>query len=90
MGEEDFTTVADDGVFYESEAEELLAKRGILVVHSGSAKYIRFVNVENESTLIKTDTLNSSWNIYLFIPSKLPLNADMTMMEQEYQSYFTR
>jgi len=88
MGEENFRIGADDFLYYMSQSTEYLEKQGIKVIDSKSNKYLNFVLSDKSSKLIKLDTVPELWGIYLFDPSRQPHHADLTVIDQEVDSYY--
>ncbi len=51
-------------------------------------KFIKFVKSDNTATVIKIDSLQTYWGLYLFTPSKSPEEADMTDIRTSYTKYY--
>lgn len=85
---EDGETVADDESFYTFIADSVLESHRLPIINAQGYKYVKFIQTNRKITLIKTDTLVQIHTIYLFDPSKAPVNADMASMQEEYDQYF--
>lgn len=88
VGEENFRAGMDDYIYSINTSVEYLQKQGLTVIDAKNKKYIKFVFAEVQTQLIKLDTLEELWGIYLFEPRRKPLYVDMTMIEEEYKNYF--
>lgn len=88
VGEEDFRAGADDYIYYMNTSAEYLQKQGIPVLDAKNRKYLKFVMADRKVQLIKLDTLQELWGIYLFDPMKKPHYADIIDMETDYKNYF--
>ncbi|NCD69151.1 hypothetical protein [Mucilaginibacter agri] len=88
LGEDDFYAAADDNVYYMSTAEDYLNKHKIKVEHIGDQKFVKFIQSNNSSTLVKVDTLTSIWSLYLFKPTKDPMDLSPVEIEELYKLYF--
>jgi hypothetical protein len=58
------------------------------VLDAKNKKYLKFVLADKRVQLIKLDTLEELWGMYLFDPKKKAYAADMTIIEDEYKSYY--
>lgn len=88
VGEEDFMTGADDFLFYMNKSHEFLEKQKLKLLDIKDRKFVKFIKEDKSSISIKVDTLPALWNVYLFDPSKAPINIDMTMIEEQYKNYY--
>lgn len=88
VGEADFRAGADDYIYYINTSAEYLEKQGLPVLDAKNKKYLRFVLGDRKTQVIKLDTLEELWGMYLFDPKKKPCAADITMIEDEYKSYY--
>jgi len=88
VGEADFRAGADDYIYYVNTSVEYLEKRGLPVLDAKNKKYLKFVLTDKQHQVIKLDTLEELWGIYLFAPKKSVYAADMTIIEDEYKSYY--
>ncbi|HWR33942.1 MAG TPA: hypothetical protein VN451_10460 [Chitinophagaceae bacterium] len=88
VGEKDFETVADDWSFYMNSTSEYLQTTTTPVENASDKKVLKFVKTDKSITLVRLDTLSNYWGVYLFTPAKEPKYADLTMMQDEYKSYF--
>jgi hypothetical protein len=88
VGEADFRAGADDYIYYVNTSTEYLEKEGLAVLDAKNKKYLKFVLVDKGVQVIKMDTLEELWGMYLFDPKKKAYAADMTIIEDEYKNYF--
>jgi len=88
IGEADFRAGADDYIYYVNTSVEYLEKKGLPVLDAKNKKYLKFVLTDKQDQVIKLDTLEELWGIYLFDPKKSVYAADMTIIEDEYKSYY--
>jgi hypothetical protein len=87
-GEADFRAGADDYMYYIHISVDYLEKQGLPVMDSKNKKYLRFVMADNKEKLVRLDTLQDLWGLYLFDPKKNPYNADIIQIEEEYKIYY--
>jgi hypothetical protein len=88
VSEADFRAGADDYIYYVNTSAEYLEKEGLPVLDAKNKKYLKFVLADNRVQVIKLDTLEELWGMYLFDPKKKAYAADMTIIEDEYKNYF--
>lgn len=88
VGEADFRAGADDYIYYINTSVEYLEKEGLRVFDAKNKNYLKFVLADKRVQVIKLDTLQELWGIYLFDPKKKPYVADITIIEDEYKSYY--
>lgn len=88
VGEEAFYIGADDYLFYLNETYKYLEKKNLPVLLSQNKKYLKFVGNDSKATLIKLDTLPELWGVFFFDNTKAPQQIDLTMIEEEYKSYY--
>jgi hypothetical protein len=88
VGEEEFRAGADDYIYYINTSVDYLEKQYLSVINAKDRKYISFITADKRSQLIKLDTLEELWGIYLFDPNKKPYHSDLTIIEEEYKEYF--
>jgi|GEM_PF-1208143 len=86
--EEGFATTANDYLYYMATAQEFLDSVKVPVVDVSNEKFIRFTANNKKGQLIEVSKLPELWSIYLFEPGKKAKQVDMTMVEEEYGSYF--
>ena len=87
---EDFYAGADDYIYYMHTAREFLDTSGIPLLYTTGKNYIRFVRSDGSSNTISLQKLPELWSIYFFHPGKKEKRVDMTMIEEEYHSYFNK
>ena len=88
VGEADFRAGADDYIYYVNVSAEYLEKQGLPVFDAKGRKYLKFVFADKQIQMVKLDTLKELWGMYLFEPGKKVYSADITMIEEEYKSYY--
>jgi hypothetical protein len=88
VGESDFREGMDDYIYYINISTEYLEKQGLRIIDAKNKKYLRFVMTDKKEKLIKLDTLEELWGIYLFDPKKKPHYADIIEIEEDYKKYF--
>ena len=86
--EEEFYTAADDNIYYMSQARHFTDSLKLNAVDVIGQKFIKFICQDGTSVIIKKDTLQSLWGVYLFDPGKKPMEADMMNIGADYKSYF--
>ena len=87
VGETDFRIGMDDYIYSVNTSVEFLQKQGLPVFDAKSKKYLKFVSPGKEAQIVRPDTLQELWGMYLFDPKKKPLAVDMTVIEDEYKNY---
>ena len=88
VGEADFRAGADDYIYYVNTSAEYLEKKDLPVLDTKNKKYLKFILADKQVQVIKLDTLEELWGMYLFDPKKKAYAADMTIIEDEYKSYY--
>ena len=88
LGEEMFQAGYDDYAYYMNECYGFFEKHHLPVIETRGSKYISFTGNKVDRAVVRTDTLEDLYNIYLFDPSGAPYLADMIMIEDEYAHYF--
>jgi len=86
--EEGFATTTNDYLYYMATAQEFLDNVKVPIVDVSKEKFIRFANNNKKGQLVEVSKLPELWSIYFFEPGKKAKQADMTMIEEEYGSYF--
>jgi hypothetical protein len=87
-GDEGFYTVSDDELYYSSNANSFLESRKLPVISADGHKYLKFIQKNTASKLIKIDTLTFLHTLYFFDPSKPPHDVDETDIENEYKEFY--
>ena len=90
VGETDFRIGMDDYIYSVNTSVEFLQKQGLPVLDAKNRKYLKFVSADKKFQLIKLDTLQELWGMYLFDPDKKPHYADITGIEEDYKTYYSR
>lgn len=88
--EAEFRMGMDDYLYSMHESWEYLESTGLKVIDAKDKRYILFQLSNGTSQLIKLDTLDELWGIYLFDPAKPPLLADISFIEPDFESYFKK
>ena len=88
VGEENFRAGMGDYIYSINISVEYLETQKLPVFDAFGKKYLKFVGSDKQSVIIKLDTLEDLWGIYLFDPKQKPYYADINMMEEEYAKYF--
>ena len=88
VGEADFRAGMDDYIYYINVSAEYLEKLGLPVFDAKNKKYLKFVMADKKAKLVRLDTLEELWGMYLFDPKKKPLYADIIDIEEDYKSYY--
>ena len=78
----------DDYLYYMHVSRDYLEKQKLPVIDVRGKKYLSFVRADGDTKIIKMDTLQDLWGIYLFDPGKDPLYADIIEIEADYKKYF--
>jgi hypothetical protein len=89
LGDHDFQIGLDDYAYYAQEAFNYFEKNNIPFKEARGKSFIRFVNENGATQIIRVDSLEELWTIWLFQPGKEARRADMTDIEQECRQYFT-
>jgi hypothetical protein len=88
VGAADFRAGADDYIYYVNTSAEYLEKQGLPVLDAKNKKYLKFILADGKIRVIRLDTLEELWGVYLFDPKKQPFAADISMIEEEYKKYY--
>ena len=88
VGERDFRAGADDYIYYINISAKYLEKQGLIVMDAKGKKYLKFVKSDKKEQVVRLDTLNDLWGMYLFEPQKKPHYADIIEIENDYKNYF--
>lgn len=90
-GEEDFSTVADDAMFYQSMATEKLDSAGIKLVIITKKRYVKFQGASGEWTMDVRKKGFPEWNLILFSKDKAPKITYATDLTNEnLESYYLK
>jgi len=88
IGEENFYAGADDYLYYMNTAHEFLDSLKLTTFETKDKKYVKFVSSDKTYQVINLHKLPELWNVYFFDPSKKAKQVDMTVIDEEYKSYF--
>lgn len=88
IGEADFRTGMDDYIYYVNTSAEYLEKQGLPVLDAKDKKWLKFILADKKVQLIKLDTLEELWGMYLFDSKRKAYRVDMTLIEDEYKNYY--
>jgi hypothetical protein len=86
--EEGFAITTNDYLYYMSTAQEFLDSVKVPIIDVSDEKFILFAANGKKGQLLEVDKLPELWSIYLFKPGKKAKQVDMTIIEEECQSYF--
>ncbi|MHB8260186.1 MAG: hypothetical protein ACYDCN_04980 [Bacteroidia bacterium] len=87
MSEEDFSTVADDYSFYQSQYLEVASKRKIETT-SPDTRYIKFVGNKRIVVVDRCAKVSSGWMVILFRPDSLPKISGEVEADTAFVNYF--
>ncbi len=87
MGEEDYSTTADDYAFYQSQYIEAANKRKIETV-SPDKRYIKFVGDKKMVVLDRCAKVSGGWMVILFRPDSLPRISGDVEADTAFVHYF--
>lgn len=87
-GGNEFRQGADDYLYYMHASIDYLEKQKLPLIDAKGRKYLSFVSADGNAKIIKIDTLQDLWGIYLFDPNKKPYYADIIEIEDDYKKYF--
>ena len=88
IGEENFYVSADDYLYSMYTSHEFLDSIKLTILDAKDKKYLKFIFSDKSQTTIKLDTLAELWGVYFFDPNKRQKQVDMTIIDEEYKSYF--
>jgi hypothetical protein len=88
VGEKNFYAGADDYLYYINASHEFLDTNNVTILDANGKKYLKFIYDDKTHQTLKLDTLPDLLNIYFFIPSKKAKQIDMTIIVDEYKTYF--
>ena len=88
VGEDDFNAGVEDYAYYLNAAHDFLYGTKLTQLDAKDRQFIRFVSINKSEQTVKIDTLSELWGIYFFDPAQKAKQVDMTMIEEEYKSYF--
>jgi len=89
-GDTAFYVGADDGNYYDYIADSVLEQKHLPMISADGYHYLKFVQNNGATTLIRIDTLSEITTLYFFDPSKPPHNSDVVNIEEEYKNYYKR
>jgi hypothetical protein len=85
-GEDTFYIGTDDYLYYMNKVEEFLDSQKVKILQVKTEKYLLFRS-PTELRLVKKDTLQDLWGVFLFNPSKGIRKADIMSIETEYDDF---
>ena len=88
IGEKNFYIGADDYLFYMHTSHDFLDSVKLKIRYAKDKKFVKFIRSDQTEQIIKLDTLPELWSVYLFDPTKKAKQVDMTIIDEEYKSYF--
>ena len=89
FGEEDFYTIADDNIYFESEADEFLEQKKVKVVYPNT-RYLKFISATSKEFCIDTKSKSKpGWFTILFDPNReSPILVHPIDIVEDYERYF--
>lgn len=88
IGEDDFYTGVEDYAYYLNAAHDYLDSTKLPLLDAKGKQFLKFISNNQTEQIIKLDTLPELWGIYLFNSAKSAKAINITMIEEEYKSYF--
>src|SRR3954453_11235219 len=88
IGEDDFNIGVEDYAYNLNAAHDFLLGTKLPLLDAKDRKFIKFISINTSAQTIRLDTLSELWGIYFFDPGQKAKQVDMTMIEEEYKSYF--
>ncbi len=89
--EEDFSTIADDAMFYHYEASKYLDSAGIKTISASEKELIKFVGEKQTWTLNIRAANRPGWNIIFFKRNKSPkIFGSFALINEEIKTYFEK
>jgi hypothetical protein len=87
-GNDDSDAAEEDNVYYAGIADSILKSKGLPVIDAQNYKYLKFMQHNGISTVVKIDTLPQFYTLYLFDPSKSPHEADIAEIDVDYKIFY--
>jgi len=87
-GDVAFEVGSDDDMYYSSMADSVLKSHQLLVIDVKGYKYLKFIQNNATSKIIKIDTLPQAYTMYFFDPLKAPQDVDITDIDNEYKNFY--
>ncbi len=88
VGEDDFNAGVEDYAYNLNAAHDFLYSTKLPQLDAQGRKFIKFISINRSEQTVRIDTLSELWGIYFFDPRQKAKQIDMTMIEEEYKSYF--
>lgn len=88
--EDAFYVIADDAMYSYSIATDFLNKENIKIL-STDKRYLQFIKDNGEDVVIDRNSISrEGWGVFLFDGKRDPFNANMAVIQTDYESYFRR
>ena len=87
-GDTSVDAYTEDGSYYDYLADSVLKQKKLPVIQATNYKYVKFIQKNGVTTLIRIDTLSQVSTLYFFDPNKPPHVADVTDIEHDYNSFY--
>jgi hypothetical protein len=87
--EEDFFIIADDNMYYLSEARTYIESAGLNTINTDQ-RIIHFKKSDGQTIVMDLDVLDYYWGLILFDPDKDPVDADIVEIEPFFKDYFNK
>jgi len=78
----------EDGAYYDYLADSVMKQKKLPVIQAIHYKYLKFIQKNGATTVIRVDTLSQISTLYFFDPIKPPHLVDVTDIENEYKNFF--
>jgi hypothetical protein len=88
VGEDDFNAGIEDYAYNLNAAHDFLYSTKLPQLDAKGRKFITFISINKSEQTIRIDTSSELWGVYFFDPARKAKQVDMTMIEEEYKSYF--
>jgi len=86
--EDDFNTIVDDNQYYMATSIQYLDSLKVKILHRNSEGSLIFKTTQGTIFILQTDSVY--WGVLLFNGRTKPLEADMTVINQDYESYMSK
>src|SRR5438309_10708257 len=88
VGEDDFNAGVEEYAYNLNAAHDFLYSTKLPQLDAHGRKFIKFISINRSAQTIRIDTSAELWGVYFFDPRQKAKQIDMTMIEEEYKSYF--
>src|SRR3954447_23628200 len=88
IGEDDFNAGVEDYAHNLNAAHDFLYSKKLSQLDAKGRRFIKFISINKSEQTIRIDTSSELWGVYFFDPRRKAKQVDMTIIEEEYKSYF--